>query len=433
MLGPGALLVLCALAPLAGQRETLVVMTYNLLNFPDNVASRLDAFTAVLATTEPDILVTNEMKSQSGVNTLGDEVLRRISGDYQAAPFTAGDLINNAVFYKSSRVTLESIITIATALRDINGYVFRINDHRDSAFRWTIFAAHLKAGNGAFPNNADAPLRRWGEAKRLQAFIAGQDSAYTYLLAGDLNLYHANEPAFLLLMDSMAVDLEDPMNSRVTWHNNSGVAALHTQSTRTSDLGDGGSTGGMDDRFDFFLLAHHMFGDSATLAYIPGSQVAYGNDGQHYNRSINAAPTNSAVGQDMADALHGASDHLPVLLSLSYPVSALFSEVNGVGVPGSFALAQNHPNPFNPVTTLEVTLSRRATVVLSVYNLRGREVARLLEGFRSPGIHEVVWDGRDHQGRELPTGIYIARLSTSPPSATPTPDNIRSIKMLLLR
>ena len=429
----GMVLLLCVAATLSGQRDTLVVMTYNLLNFPDHSASRLDAFAAVLAATGPDILVTNEMLSSAGVNTFAQQVLGRLSPNYQAGPFTAGDFLNNAVFYKRNRVTLETEITIGTALRDINGYVFRISDHADSAFTWTLFTAHLKAGNPVFAT--DAPdERRWAEARQLQAFIAGQDSTYTYLLAGDLNLYTASEAAFLLLMDSMAVDLEDPLDARVNWHNFRAVAGLHTQSTRTEQLSDGGSSGGMDDRFDFFLLAHHMFADSAALAYVPGSQVAYGNDGQHYNNNINAAPTNGAVGQAMADALYVASDHLPVLLSLSYPVAGedLAATVSGPGAPLGFRLVQNHPNPFNPTTTLRYDLPWRSTVVLSVYDLRGQEVARLVDAMRPAGQYEVIWGGRTVGGGDAAAGIYFARLRATPTAGTARGFS-RSIKMLLLK
>ena len=84
---------------------------------------------------------------------------------------------------------------------------------------------------------------------------ANQDSNYYYAFAGDFNLYDGNEPAYNMMLDSMAVDLEDPINRRGEWHDRSSFADVHTQSTRTTQLPDGGASEGLDDRFDFILLS----------------------------------------------------------------------------------------------------------------------------------------------------------------------------------
>lgn len=78
-------------------------------------------------------------------------------------------------------------------------------------------------------------------------------------------------------------------------------------------------SGGVDDRFDFLLLS-----PSLMQRYTAGSYTAFGNDGQHFNNSINAEPANSIVSQTVANALFDASDHLPVYLDL------VFSGTTGV-------------------------------------------------------------------------------------------------------
>ncbi|UCD38241.1 MAG: T9SS type A sorting domain-containing protein, partial [Fidelibacterota bacterium] len=88
-------------------------------------------------------------------------------------------------------------------------------------------------------------------------------------------------------------------------------------------------------------------------------------------------------------------------------------------------LHQNYPNPFNPVSTIRYDLPRTEKVSLVVYDIQGREVVRLVDSYVTSGFHEVEWDGRDANGREVPTGIYIARLVS--------PEYSRSIKMLLLK
>ena len=77
-------------------------------------------------------------------------------------------------------------------------------------------------------------------------------------------------------------------------------------------------------------------------------------------------------------------------------------------LPTEFALAQNYPNPFNPNTTLRYSLIQPARLTLSIYDLRGREIARLVDGWQDLGHYEIVWDGRDRFGSRASSGIYFA-------------------------
>lgn len=78
-------------------------------------------------------------------------------------------------------------------------------------------------------------------------------------------------------------------------------------------------------------------------------------------------------------------------------------------IPITYDLYQNHPNPFNPATTIRYELPEASRVALTIYNIMGREVNtwNLLE---PPGYRQVVWDGRDGNGRPVPTGIYMYRI-----------------------
>ncbi len=70
-------------------------------------------------------------------------------------------------------------------------------------------------------------------------------------------------------------------------------------------------------------------------------------------------------------------------------------------------LSQNYPNPFNPVTTISYELAQFSRVTLNVYNLKGKLVATLVNGWATPGPHETHWDATD-----VPSGIYFCRLET---------------------
>ena len=71
------------------------------------------------------------------------------------------------------------------------------------------------------------------------------------------------------------------------------------------------------------------------------------------------------------------------------------------------------PNPFNPRTTLALRLDTAGTVRLTIHDLRGRRVRTLVDGPRPAGPLTVGWDGRDHAGRAVPAGIYVARARTA--------------------
>lgn len=77
---------------------------------------------------------------------------------------------------------------------------------------------------------------------------------------------------------------------------------------------------------------------------------------------------------------------------------------------GALALYANVPNPFNPSTELRFRLAAPGEVNLSIYDLRGRRVATVLHEWRDAGPGSVTWDGRDHAGQTVASGVYHAVL-----------------------
>ncbi|MDZ7344017.1 MAG: Ig-like domain-containing protein, partial [candidate division KSB1 bacterium] len=86
------------------------------------------------------------------------------------------------------------------------------------------------------------------------------------------------------------------------------------------------------------------------------------------------------------------------------PVSAVIKP------PAQFALSDNYPNPFNPLTTIRYELPSAERVALIIYNSLGQEVRRLVDEQRPVGYHVVTWDGRNNDGRLVGSGIYFYRL-----------------------
>jgi len=72
----------------------------------------------------------------------------------------------------------------------------------------------------------------------------------------------------------------------------------------------------------------------------------------------------------------------------------------------------NYPNPFNPVTTIEFELPQESDVTLEIFNIRGQKVRNLYDCYSAPGIYSLYWNGKDDDGRQLPSGIYLYKLVT---------------------
>jgi hypothetical protein len=90
---------------------------------------------------------------------------------------------------------------------------------------------------------------------------------------------------------------------------------------------------------------------------------------------------------------------------------SLLFESGPVAIPAMMlTLHQNHPNPFNPSTTIAYYLPERSRVRLAVYDVLGRVVAVLVEREEGIGSHSVHWNGLDSRGDAVPTGVYIYRL-----------------------
>ncbi|MHB9030269.1 MAG: ligand-binding sensor domain-containing protein [Candidatus Latescibacterota bacterium] len=95
--------------------------------------------------------------------------------------------------------------------------------------------------------------------------------------------------------------------------------------------------------------------------------------------------------------------------------------------PLEFALHGNHPNPFNPSTTISFTLSEPGRVDLAVYSVSGQRVRTLLSdrAYRPNGTYRIVWDGKDERGYAVSSGVYFTRLITN--------GRAKTLKMLLVR
>jgi hypothetical protein len=100
------------------------------------------------------------------------------------------------------------------------------------------------------------------------------------------------------------------------------------------------------------------------------------------------------------------------------------AESDRIVVPNEFSIS-NYPNPFNPSTKISYSLPQRGAIKIVIFDLLGRTVASLVDGEKEKGLHVVDWSGKDDNGNNLASGMYVAQLRAG--------EFIKNTKMLLLR
>lgn len=344
-------------------QETVSIMYYNLLKFPNTNSSRITYLKTIVQYVKPDIFVVNELTSGTGSNSILNNALNQDGVNYySAATYVNGPDDNNMLYYNSNKFGLVDENVIPTSLRDINEYVLYYKDPALTAASDTaylhIYGAHLKAGN----SDSDA-AQRAAETATLKSYLLTRENTENTIVGGDFNIYYSSESAYYNLTAPTQADLHDVIGPGA-YHNNSSFTNIFTQSTRTDSF-DGGSTGGMDDRFDFILFSPDLLDGSNNAQYVNGSYTAIGQDGIRWNSSL-IIPSNSSEPVEIINALYYMSDHLPVYMEI---------EIGGnVGIP-EYALKDLvgiYPNPTSSkctVAAMEVTINK-----VEMFDLQGRMV-----------------------------------------------------------
>lgn len=329
------------------QTDTISIVSYNVLNFPDGrddcsantvVPNRQDTLRKVLQYLSPDIFVACEVQTAAGASTILNNSLNVFgASNYAMATFIEDGSLNNSMYYNTDKLTLKSQDRIETTPRAIDHYVLYANDPNLGVYYDTtfieVYMSHLKAGSGG-----SNEVIRADQTQMLMDYIATRPLSSNHFFCGDLNVYSSFEDGYQNLITG-PLALVDPINSPGNWNNNSSFSNVHTQSTRTSLNYDCGSKGGLDDRFDQILVSQNVMTGSDSLKYLNNSYDAVGNDGNHFNSNL-LSGSNSQYPDSVVNALYYMSDHLPVVLKavVTYPTSnglALYPEVEAVTCHGA--------------------------------------------------------------------------------------------------
>jgi len=152
-----------------------------------------------------------------------------------------------------------------------------------------------------------------------------------------------------------------------------------------------------------------------TLLSIPPVHAQYVVQYGHFCSGGGASFGGHHVQQTVGQALTGTSAGAENIVRGGFWYCWYLTGVTAVPqilAPGPTALYQNHPNPFNPATTIAFNLERRSRTRLVIYDLKGARVRTLLDEALLEGVHAVTWNGSDDAGRTVGSGVYICRLVT---------------------
>ncbi|MFQ5648636.1 MAG: choice-of-anchor D domain-containing protein, partial [bacterium] len=119
------------------------------------------------------------------------------------------------------------------------------------------------------------------------------------------------------------------------------------------------------------------------------------------------APQALLAGQG-GGALHG--DELANQGADANPEDGFADDAQAV-LPEAFSLQPNYPNPFNAGTTIEYALPQTAKVILTIFNVRGQEVRKLIDKEQQAGFKKITWNGRNNLGTDVGSGVYFLRLT----------------------
>lgn len=345
----------------AALADNLRVATWNVTTF-DPGDTRASAFQAAIygsfqgRSLAPDLFLVQEFNNSAAADTFLSLLNSAPGspGDWAMAPFVEIGPLDNATFYRTSRVGFLGATQVNATSgpgdqpRDTIRYDVQI---MGTGEKIGLYNLHMRAGSGT----SDQALRQI-EADRIRQNAAGLDTngagtglpaGYHFLLAGDLNMGSANQEAwgtFTSLNYSPlapgAGQFTDPINATGTWSGVSTNRRIQTNDPRT----------GIDDRFDLFGLSSSLVDGIGTdyvgLAGVPFSTLTWddpnhsyrvwGNDGQQAIGGPMTLSGNEMVGDLLAQALLDASPatggHLPVFLDLSFSSSAAAPEPGTLGL-----------------------------------------------------------------------------------------------------
>jgi len=88
-------------------------------------------------------------------------------------------------------------------------------------------------------------------------------------------------------------------------------------------------------------------------------------------------------------------------------ISRIFLDVENVVVPTEYSISKAYPNPFNPVTNIDIAVPESGLMQFAIYDILGRQVFEHKQTFANPGHYRFSWSGKNNHGSSLSSGVYL--------------------------
>ena len=410
------IIIIACTALFAQAQDIITVMQYNLLYYGNYNSGYADCFETnnntqlkdecirtLVDYVKPDIFTVCEF---GATQQLQNDFLRHNLNINGASYWQSDNIINyagsiiiNHIFFDSRKMGLKRHVALRTNPRDTDIYELYLKTPGLAAgdtIKLVCIVAHPKAGMG-YESDRRALMQK------AMDYVNQNYPTDNVLIMGDFNMYGASESGYRLLTQTYSnpsICFMDPLSfvgGVGEWNNNALFAPFHTQSTRSySD--ECFSSGGLDDRFDFILMADEIAFSYNHMRYVQGSYHAVGNDGQHFNNSVNQG-YNSAVPAEVAEALFNGSDHLPVTMKIAVDVHLGVEDHKAQSLYATVA-----PNPASDRAAVNFFNPSKGQVEFELYSLQGQ----LMQ-------HEAAFFGEGSQQYELSfhdltKGFYLLRV-----------------------
>ena len=410
------IIIIACTALFAQAQDIITVMQYNLLYYGNYNSGYADCFETnnntqrkdecirtIVDYVKPDIFTVCEF---GATQQLQNDFLRHNLNINGANYWQSDNIINyagsniiNHIFYDSRKMGLKRHVALRTNPRDTDIYELYLKTPSLTAgdtIKLVCIVAHPKAGMG-YESDRRALMQK------AMDYVNQYYPTDNVLIMGDFNMYGASESGYRLLTQTYSnpsICFMDPLalvGGVGEWNNNGVFAPFHTQSTRSySD--ECFSSGGLDDRFDFILMADEIAFSYNHMRYVQGSYHAVGNDGQHFNNSVNQG-YNSAVPAEVAEALFNGSDHLPVTMKIAVDVHLGVEDHKAQSLYATVA-----PNPVSDRAVVSFFNPSKGQVEFELYSLQGQLLQREVTVFDEGSQQHVL----SLQG--LTKGFYLLRI-----------------------
>jgi len=370
-------------------QDNVKLMFYNLLHFPTTQPSRISNLEIILNNYQPDIFMVCELENAAGsasiLTAIQTDDNRYAAATYENNHSTPSSALQQMVYYNTHKMSLSNEQIHQTIIRDINHYTFLLStpDSDTNPKYLDVFITHLKAGA---QNQGGSPTNGEKRAIMVDEFVSALDNIpvnHYVIFAGDFNLYTSTEPAYQKILDTNNnIIMVDPIDRPGDWNdyaNRYVFQDIFTQSAFAYDaslpgygndhIGDG-SSGGIDDRFDFIMMSDNLNDQTQDLHYKIGTYAAFGNNGNCYNKSVNDPTCTGTYSQALRDAMFNFSDHLPVVMEIETTQNLLTT--TNTAFTNNFKLYNS--NIVENIIEINNTTFENGTIY--IYNLLGKLVTK---------------------------------------------------------